>query len=764
MLYITRCNKMILQKYKISHVFQSIFAFFIFCSASCSFFDQITLVRNGTSEYCIIIPEEYEDVEKQAAVVLQKYIKEIAGIELPVESGSKDSREKEIFISIESKNPGYLINDGFSIKTKGKKLIITGGQDKGVLYGVYSFLEIFLDCRKYSSKVKIIPKKKKIIFPAVNITRVPVIKFRDTLYRDTNDPEYTAWHKLDHDQHGGHPDWGLWCHTFQRLVPPGKYFKNHPEYFSLVNGKRSPDTQLCLTNPDVLKIVVNNLKKEINDNPGALYWSVSQNDTYGNCECENCKKIDDHEGSPMGSLLTFINEVAGFFPERIISTLAYQYSRPAPKTIRPADNVNIMLCSIECNRSMPISVDPSSASFRNDVKDWAGITRNILIWDYVIQFKNLVSPFPNLRVLQPNIRFFVKNFASAMFQQGNRETGGEFPELRAYLISKLLWNPDADAGGIMNDFLSGYYGKAGKILKEYINCMHDALEESGERLDIFGNPFQPVNGYLSPEKMKKYEILFEKAESAVSDKPDILERVKIARLPLEYAILEQGKKYGKNSMGLFYQTDEKKWKVKPEMKKRLIDFVDLCNKAGFTRLKEWSTTPDDYKTSMERVFNLSMKNHLAMEKKVTFLTSFSPKYPVGPGALTDGIKGGADWNCSWMGFEEENMEIVIDLEKSSVVKSIEADFLQDIKSWIFLPVNVTFSASEDGNSFGNTVEVGNIVPENKTGVIIEPFKAEFNNIKVRYVKVKAEGVKICPDWHIGAGGKAWIFVDEVIVN
>ncbi len=123
-------------------------------------------------------------------------------------------------------------------------------------------------------------------------------------------------------------------------------------------------------------------------------------------------------------MIAFVNRVAGEFPDKVISTLAYQYTRSAPKNIKPAPNVNIMLCSIECNRSKPIATDPSSASFRKDVEDWGRLTDNIIMWDYVVQFRNLVSPFPNLRVLQPNIQYFAKNNIRMMFQQGRRRQRG----------------------------------------------------------------------------------------------------------------------------------------------------------------------------------------------------------------------------------------------------------------------------------------------------------------------------------------------------
>ena len=322
------------------------------------------------------------------------------------------------------------------------------------------------------------------------------------------EPSYAAWHKLN-----TRDDWGLFVHTFRTLVPPEKYFDEHPEYFSLLKGNRTPDCQLCLTNPDVFRIVVEELRARMRENPEARFWSVSQNDTYCPCECAACAAIDSAEGSPAGSILSFVNRVADEFPDKIISTLAYQYSRAAPKHIKPRPNVNIMLCSIECNRSRPIADDPASASFVKDVEDWSALTHNILLWDYVIQFRNLVSPFPNLRVLQPNIRFFVENGITSVFEQGLSELHGEFAELRAYLIAKLLWNPYADADSLMDDFLRGYYGGAAPQIRRYIDTMHDALAASGEELSIYGYPWPSRNGYLSPVMMHAYDSLFDRGRT-----------------------------------------------------------------------------------------------------------------------------------------------------------------------------------------------------------------------------------------------------------
>ena len=171
------------------------------------------------------------------------------------------------------------------------------------------------------------------------------------------------------------------------------------------------------------------------------------------------------------------------------------------------------------------------------MQEWKKICNDIIIWDYIIQFQNLISPFPNFSVMQDNIRFYVENNATGIFCQGNREKGGEFAELRGYLLSKLLWNPDCDFQAHMKDFLNGYYGAAGPYLYEYIKMMEAELKKSGRRLSMDGEPESHKMGYLSEECVKKYNELFDKAEKSVWNKQEVLARVQKERMGLMYVQL-----------------------------------------------------------------------------------------------------------------------------------------------------------------------------------------------------------------------------------
>ncbi len=681
------------------------------------------------------------------------------------------SRAREIVLgkTKRSREPGLevawetLEEDGFILKTHGQKLLIAGGSEKGTLYGVYTFLEDYLGCRRYSAAVSRIPKRRLIQIGTIDRHELPFFRYREVHMPDVFDDDFADWHKLD-TRKVQKRQWGLWVHTFDDFVAPEKYFKDHPEYFSEVNGIRIPDGQLCLTNPDVLRIVVEGLRQRIQVNPEPRFWSVSQNDTFYPCQCQNCLAVDGRWGGPSGTLLDFVNKVAREFPDKIISTLAYQYSRSAPLNIKPENNVNIMLCTIECNRSRPLASDPTSASFVRDISGWGKLTDNIILWDYVVQFRNYCDPFPNLSVLRPNIQFFAAHNIRMIFEQGSGTARSEFHELRTYILAKLLWQPEADVQALIKDFTDGYYGPAGPYIREYCQLLHDSLRRSGGDLQIYGYPYDGVRTYLTPELLGRYMAIFDRAEAAVAGDSGLLARIQCARLPLEFAVLEISKRNVSAELSLFIKNQDG-FKANPEMVARLDLFADRAKRLGFRVLNENGIAPDDYKAQTEEFFSHGMKIHLASDRPVRLSFAPSEKYPAGgAAALTDGLKGTRDYHFNWLGFEGTEMEAVIDLGQITPIHSVSVDFLQDTNSWIWIPQQVEFDISSDGITFEKIGLQNRTTNEHAAGASIENFSCFLRPSATRYIKVKTRSLFQCPAWHKGAGGKAWIFADEIVVR
>lgn len=507
------------------------------------------------------------DEKKRPADILKNYLKKITGAEFSI------CTVKSITPAIILKTKDHGI-DGFSYYIENENIVIEAKTEEVMVFAVYDFLERVIGCRYYTPDCEKIPFDANLEVCFEDYSYTPPLQFREILYYDYKDPEFCEKHKMSSPEYKKEV-WGFFCHSFKELCPADIYYEKHPEYFSLRNGERvREDGQLCLSNPEVLKVVVENLKKEIKKKPKALYWSVSQNDNNVYCQCEACKAQDEIDESPMGSVLNFVNQVAEQFPDKIISTLAYWYTRKVPKITRPRENVHILLCNIEANRGAPIEIDERSKESKEELLAWKEICKNVFLWDYCIQFRNLVSPFPNLEVLAPNIRFFVENNVTSLFSQCNREIGGEFYELRGYLLAKLMWNPKLEYEDILNDFLTGYYHQAAPYIKTYIETIH--RENTEKKLNIFGGPEDGRNSYLSAENYKKYEQLFEQALEAVKEDEDAMYRVYTARLPLLYAGIVL--KYG----------------TKQEQTERIGAFIDQARRVGLEKVEEWKITTDKF--------------------------------------------------------------------------------------------------------------------------------------------------------------------------
>ena len=724
----------------------------------------LKLVDNGNSKYKIVIPAKHSAAEMEAANVLQHFVEAVSGAVLPI---IKDSRARGSFeVLIGNTNrlaPAVFKNaDELVIKVSARTLILNGGKSKGVLYAAYRFAEQFLGCRKFAADVTYTPVMKSIELPSTLLVRhKPDFEYREVYYPDSKDQSYLDWHGLTRLD----DVWGLWVHTFDKLVPARQYFDEHPEYYGLVDGQRKP-SQLCLSNPGVLEILIQNLKKRMVDEPTMKYWSVSQNDDLGFCQCDRCSAVDKIEGGPQGSIVRFVNKVAARFPDQVISTLAYTYSERAPLVTKPIKNVQIMLSSIDCNRSKPIATDPRAANFRKNLKDWSRITSNLFVWDYAVQFTNYVSPFPNLSILQSNLQFFRLNKVQGVFSQGSGETQAEFSALRGYLLAKLSWDTDADVEKLTHDFLAGYYGEAAPFVQQYISLLDKELKAADQRLNIYGNPVSVHNTYLRPAMLDQYGRLFDKAEEVTLGDPIRIQHVRAARLPVEFAVLQQSRFYGIEKHGAFVKNEEGEWTGKSSTKAKVMFFVQNAKENGITELSEGGYSPEDYAREWEGIFEVGPKIHMALNAEVKAIIPYSDEYPnKGIRTLTDGSRGYLDYQYNWLGWYGTDMEVVVDLGMERPVSQISTGFLEDQRHWAFLPLNVYYSFSLDGKAFTDFHLVqGDPLYENYDKSVKEYSFELPANFKSRFVKVRAKSMITPPQWRYYQGRKTWLFADEIMIR
>jgi len=723
------------------------------------------IVSNSGSNAVILTGINPDSIEAKAAVELQNYLQKISGVKIPIQSEKEITDGKAIVIGeTERFQSPTLVKNEISIKCDKNQLLIRSGEPISTLYAVYVFLEEYLGCRFYAPDYEFVPQSSEISIPVgLDYRYAPPITTRTVhsrLFYDNHD--FANKRKVTYEGFPGYVP-GAGVHTFHRFVPASKYLSSHPEYYALRNERRLP-TQLCLTNDDVLDIVIHAVDSLFKEYPNSDVISVSQDDNQQYCQCEDCMRINDREESPAGSMIEFVNSVAEKFPNKMISTLAYQYTRKAPKNIKPRENVLITLCSIECDRSGPIN--EKCKDFAEDLKSWGQLTKNIRIWDYTTQFTNFLAPFPNLHTLQPNIQLFKNNNAKWIFEQHSHQPSELF-ELRSYLTAKLLWNPDIDQELIVNDFLQGYYEEAAPFIQEYITTVHEELRKDKDFfLFLYGDPSQGFTSFLRPELLKKYDSLYDHAEIAVQEKPATLERVHRARLSVDYAILEAARINDPDGYSLIQTNDDGDIEISEDLRNRLSRFRETCIKSNITNLNEMRFSLDEYIENYEHTISKSSQQNIAIGKSVTLLEKPKKYANEDPQVLTDGAFGGASFYANWLGFEGNDLEAIIDLGSSKNISSISMDFLQVVNHVVFFPTEVSFFSSPDGKTYTPLGNLKNERPLSKSSKVndIQTFRLEFPGSSARYIKVVANNMKTAPDWHHAAGLPSWIFTDEILVN
>ena len=726
---------------------------------------EIVLVDGGNTGYQIILPEKADGNEKKAASALKKYLQEMSGVELVVSSEETAKEGNGIWVGATSQVEGRRLNsEQVLIKVDGKQLIIAGGDSKSTLNAVYTFLENQLGCRFYAPDAEDVPKQQKITIDRnLDYRYTPEITTRTVhsrLYYQNED--FADKRKVTYEAFPGYVS-SARVHTFHRFVPKDKYYKAHPEYYAL-RGERRVPTQLCLTNEAVFNIVRDTVAALLRENPDANVISVSQDDNQQYCQCTPCQAIHDHEESPSGSMITFVNKVAEAFPDVQISTLAYQYTRKAPKHIKPKENVLITLCSIECDRSA--SIGKKCYEFANDLIAWGEKTSNIRIWDYTTQFTNFLAPFPNIHTLRPNIQLFRDNNAKWIFEQHSHNPSELF-ELRSYLTAKLLWDPDISVDSVMNEFMNGYYEAAGPYVGKYIQTVHEEIQkDSTFFLFLYGDPSQAFSSYLKPQLLNQYDAWFDEAEQLVTDNQEVLQRVRRARLGVDYAILEASRQNTSNGFTLVNVDEDGKKRVPERLQKRLADFKSTCKTAEITAMNEMRYTIDEYLDFYDKTLTRAQQKNIIEGKQVELLTRPKKYARENPQVLTDGAFGGANFYANWLGFEGNDMEAVINLEEAVEVSKVSSAFLQVVNHIVFFPKSVSYYGSLNGKDFrllGKVTNESPLTPDSKINDI-QYFNSEFNTTKIRYLKVLADNMETAPVWHHGTGQGSWIFVDEIVVE
>jgi len=532
------------------------------------------IVATGQPKAQIVLPDEPTELERFAAAELQTYVQNISGAELPIiaESKQKDAlytfflgntqESKARRISPDEETMG---RDGFTLRSVDNGLILLGRNELGTLFATYELLERYFHVRWFMPGPlgEHVPKQDSLQMGQVNLTYKPSFRVRwvgrgEWPLRQRMNAYVTA------DKKNVGINWKWHFHTFITLIPPEKYHADHPEYFALVNGRRtvtdskSHGNQLCTSNPDVIDEVAKNMIAVLDAEPGIEIITLSPNDGGGFCECEKCTALDEPERDWFAKysrrLAIFNNEVAKRVaqkhPKVLIKVGAYaMYARPPlDPDYRPADNLFFQLCHLYFCHNHPLgsnccqpgkTFEPGlrfqpNQEFCKILDQWLELSPHLFVYEYysIGGMARSDLPWPLVHTMRSDIPFYRDHGVEGFYTQLSENLWHRLG-LNYYIAAKLCWNADLDVDALLDDYFQKFYGPAASPMKDYFMAMEQSMQ-NWNGCASYG--LQGVGGLkvigpkiFNPDTMQRMQAALEKAEQQTAKDKTHAARVAMAR-------------------------------------------------------------------------------------------------------------------------------------------------------------------------------------------------------------------------------------------
>jgi hypothetical protein len=507
----------------------------------------ITLADHGVCRAQIVAPAEPSSLETKAAEELSRYIGRIGGVKVAVvsEPGTqagprilvgRTRRGREIVPDAKAKKQSP---EGFVLRSRGDDIAIVGGGDYGTLYGAYELLEKYLGVRWYLPDPlgEIVPSRDVVTIPDLDDAQRPAFEMRWV----GRDDEWNLRNKMNRVDDSAWPaayrvEPGIY-HTQHALVPPSRYFADHPEYFALIDGKRSdnPLAKLCYANRDLPRVIAHNLAALKRKDPSIAFLSFSPTDGQMWCECDDCRALDDKAPAAPDQRysrrsLVFYNRIAEeldrLIPGQQLLVGAYNVYNQPPKDalLKAHPNLAIVITHYDdyC-MAHPVNdpACPPNSRYRRLVAAWQSFIRDIYFYEYYLKVNWADLPWPIAHSIASDIPYFRDIGVRGLHTQCTLSSiWTNF--LNYYVAAKLLWNPDADVPALLEDLYRKFYGSAAAPMKAYYETMEMAMAKSEKHFP--GNAFHNAKHVFTPETLAAMRRHLDEAHRLADD-----ERVK-ARL------------------------------------------------------------------------------------------------------------------------------------------------------------------------------------------------------------------------------------------
>jgi hypothetical protein len=461
--------------------------------------DALLLTKAGQPCASILVAAEPTPKALRAARDLQEHLRRMSGATLPLRTDADEWSGTLVLVGPSrylaragiQAPVGYPDNERVILKTLGDAIALVGNDEQG-FSGTEFAVQMLLDrlgCGWFGPDDlwQVVPRLSTVAVPALDIEHTPAFGLR------------SLWIGLGKRWYlGGVPLRS--GHAHDAILPPKEHFGAHPEYYALVNGKRTAEGewQLCTANPEVIGLTIAKARASFDQDPTQVMFSLSNNDCGGFCECEECRKTGANPGARM---LTFANRVAQGLrvthPDKWVIFLAYWYTAMAPaETMQAEPGVCVMIVGSGCHvhpQSDPGC--PGNLAWELNCRRWAATGARLGIYEWYIPgcshkpWRRLPWVAGETAVLdQDTWRSLGVTWVTYESQTAYEEQAYPLRWPLFYVAAKRMWDASLSADAILSDACAKLYGPAAQPMRGYYRELEEAMRQAPVHSGIWNLP------------------------------------------------------------------------------------------------------------------------------------------------------------------------------------------------------------------------------------------------------------------------------------
>ena len=557
------------------------FAFVAVLVLSCSSFaGELVLAKEGKTDYKIVVDPKAPLPVQFAAEELRTFLKESTGADFAIVS---DGESPSIEIGTEKAHkivaevyPRPFKEETSAVVVKDGTLAIWGAGEAGHAYGVYQFLERVVGCRWFTIMGEnLVPKHSTLKIGDLKLIERPKLDYRMLLTfgaeRDKDSKNHLFLFRNRINQQEGNfenvarsdlrgklpvrmrentPN----CHSFFKYMPPAKYFKEHPEYYSLGKDGKRETRQLCFADKNLRAELARNFLDRAGKVGGEGFLDLSQEDSGGAmCHCDACRAMSkkyDSNGGPLFDYLLELSEIVREkYPRLVIHTLVYHRdsTQKPPKVDKPfPDNVAVVFAPLDDDFSKPLD-HPNNLESLEHLCGWTKICK-VWTWSYPSVYTHPRTVYAGLARSAADVRIGIEAGLDGSYHEHDvgTDAGWNFADLQTWMLTQHFRFPERDWRSLRKEFCDFYYGAASDMVIAYEEYIEKNLESMDYYLTFLARP----DGYIKPKDILCLQSDFDAMERAVGGDRVYVQRLREVRSGLDLLTLVNWKELERNAISI----------------------------------------------------------------------------------------------------------------------------------------------------------------------------------------------------------------------